>query len=413
MFDEIIQNKKIVLLGASTEAEIVYKKIGSAAQMVAVLDEDAESKNEFYEYKVKSIECLSNFIDNNKYLIIVTYSRYELYKELLTNCHMQILKNWIPWTFIYDNLIDMRLLYFMDSDQLISVIHKDAQGRKLCGLYGECHMRGFYLHALMRNREFTNNYFTLVFPWVDWNEYIEGYDFFMKRLDLFISNMYSAKNIRGVVSTEEMQSKTNSSCRNITITNAFFSGYFPQYSKPFDETIYWFTCGDKNINRMIREYKNEQDIIESIMSENFYSTDFVNEYWDFSIKKIKAIENKCDITISDFIEKYGQDEELYYMNNHPKNIVMKEIFRRVCTLIGIKCETSNFYNIEPMRHIHQPVYKSVIKGLGITKDSNENRLYFPAEGIRQPVKEAEYYKLYIRLNQPIILAKSINDGTDI
>lgn len=267
--------------------------------------------------------------------------------------------------------------------------------KKIVVLYGHCHMT-VYRAYLEQCREFKKRY------------KIFGED--LGYIGRFFPDEINDKSIwnhanfvvynpwmpipDGLPKLEEIQSKMAEETKLINITNAAFKGYFPQHTTNSNERFCW---GDKNLNNLL-DSKNpiDDEMIEQLLSENYYSTETVNKYFDGCIKNLRTVEKFCDIGIVDFIEKYGRTKVLYYSMTHPTNEVMFELSLRLLHEIGIEKDITpkTKKKLPNLRHHAEVIYPSVWRALGIVGDPYERKIS-PGNDSTENCGVKEYFVGYI------------------
>lgn len=152
-----------------------------------------------------------------------------------------------------------------------------------------------------------------------------------------VSNTYKNTHI---YSTETLRSKIKPGCIHLVIANCYFTGYDPN---PFQTT---------DQNGSIIHYQNISYFpslcIESLIKGDShqscidwcnlsaYSIHEINRNYTQTMTELKNRENKIfdnpygvDITISDFIENQYKSQFLFHTYNHPTNILLFELVRRI------------------------------------------------------------------------------------
>lgn len=177
----------------------------------------------------------------------------------------------------------------------------------------------------------------------------------------------------------------------IRVTNATFKGYFPQYIAP--KCKFGFTCGDKNLDRLVDEDEviTKEDI-NIILSEEYYSNEYVYSQYNKALNLLRIYEKKCDIKVADYIEKKGNKRILYYNYVHPKNEVLSVIADRILVMLGLPKNglKINCRNTPNLRNSGQPVYPSVLKSLGL--NPNQEQVIQPGmdETVELPLEDYMY-----------------------
>lgn len=84
-------------------------------------------------------------------------------------------------------------------------------------------------------------------------------------------------------------------------------------------------------------YKDGYTLEEIIKMQQNGQIDFkLKEKFQKSLNIMKEREKDLDIKITDFIEKYYREVQLFLSHNHPTNIVFNEVFKQIVNILDLK-----------------------------------------------------------------------------
>ena len=284
--------------------------------------------------------------------------------------------------------------------------HIRCWGKKIAAVYANCQSE--YISALLRtNEEFKKTYIVCLFPWIQKiaEEKEVGFSSdYMKWIDLFIYQNVSLDNIFGEkLATEEyVLPLLNQDAKRVSIPFVYFTGYFPQHisNRRNDDTRRGeghTPYGDKKIQTLVEQGKNIDAVVSELSSDRLYDKRELEENVANSFYELRKREKKCDVMISDVIEKFYKDKYLFFSPSHPTNFCLKFVAERIL-------EKLNFHNTKVFHEglkendtVEMFIYPSVKRKLGLTFPKNKfvfNRTVGGADDIKQ------YVEKYIEYNFP-------------
>ena len=271
--------------------------------------------------------------------------------------------------------------------------------RQLVAFYGECHIY-IYGGILTHMSDAKKKYFFLGSKEIEYliryHEKYIGQKSSWDKLDVIIYNP-GVPTRKGAPALEEVLGWIPASCRKIEVTNAVFKGYMPQHTEKVFKNAGYFVWGDKNLNKLLAEHQRDDAALENLKRTDYYTPEFVNSYFDKSVKHLRLYEQQCTVRIADYIERYGRERVLYYSVTHPETEVMNEITKRILKALDIATgelphATDDLFEL----HSHgEVVYPSVYFGLGIAQDWTE-RLIQPGNYKEQIYAFCEYLAEYMK-----------------
>lgn len=409
-------------LCGTRNAERFYFRIKDYYNISCFLTDDIVNSNSqinnipLYNFK----EYIAGKSKNKEKIIFVT-TRPEQQSEkiiFLKDKGYEVIDDFIFSAFCEENHVSLELLFslFQDENELVRIVKKLANGRKICILNGNCQI-GAIKQYLTHCKKFTNDYLILDIPLV-YNINSTNIKIFDSKkvfdiCDLIISQPISDKNkFSEKASNEYLFNIVNIDCKKVLITKASFTGYHIQYtnavnnlSKVAGKAV--ITYGDKFINEFIERGYSRNIISELLKSRNLLSEKQIRENFDYAFKKSFEMERECDVKIMDFVYENYKNEILYYSFNHPKDKVIKYLAVRLLEYLGYK--NAEFYGenfieaLDIMSNQQQPVYPCVYDYLGI-EYKNENVIYTEKNNMANyaAMSFSEYIEFYCNLyNKPV------------
>jgi hypothetical protein len=165
--------------------------------------------------------------------------------------------------------------------------------------------------------------------------------------DLILSQPVS-ENYRGnnIFSTSMLRSKIKSGAKHLVIPNCYFTGYDPIPFQTTDES--------GNIIHIDNISYYPSICIQSLLNNDcinccidwcnldVYNSTELNNNYNKTINELKIREEKVfdnnfgtDIKISDYIEQNYKDVFLFHTYNHPTNVLLFELVRRLFRILGL------------------------------------------------------------------------------
>ena len=266
---------------------------------------------------------------------------------------------------------------------------KKISGKKCALIFGNCQTEQLN-KIFWRHIQFNREYFLLQIPAVcDYKDWIVEFIFggggqFLQQVDLFISQHVKEANRFGTkIATKNIVTQLREDAKIIWIPNAYFDGYFPQYTHNArnivinDEPTGLFPNGDRFIDEIMENSEMNPDIekiLDRICDPDFISPEIIQNQTEKSLDELKNREWICDVKISDYIEDNFRDEQIFWSINHPSSLVLFELAKRIWRLIGMRSENFldremlfNPEDIYGLRIQDIPIYPSVQRFFGFKK----------------------------------------------
>ncbi len=410
------RDQNIIVWGGGNVGLRIIKRFSADYNIRFIVDNKLPMEGEtviegFPAYNPAVLKYRERWTDS---MIVLCMLNWRELKEQLEELELRIFEDFIPWIYLDYDAIDLDFIDFLNTDEekgrSIRLLAKD---KKICGLYGFCHMNQ-YRNFLNSSKEFLDRYIFLNIPVVNDVENrfhrVIDCEFIWSSCDLFIATGVYEINVFDVPTTEKIVKKLNRKCKKILITSASFKGYFPQHAAGIRETNQYFAWGDKNINKMIKQGFSGEDIVDHILNSDIYSPEFVISYFDRALRILEKEEKKCDVKIADYIRENGRKRLLFYSWTHPVKEIMTEIGRRLFAALELDASVFDDLNdnlIIKMNTNEELIYPCVVKALGMEEPNKiigERRMNPAHRWASCPLTVKEYIEGYVSMNRDYIRA---------
>lgn len=184
----------------------------------------------------------------------------------------------------------------------------------------------------------------------------------------------------------------NKTCRQITVADYGFAGYFPQVERNRDRISDYLLRGHKRLNmsyetvafaredneilKLCKDRVPEEIIAATIGAEEFYSQKFVEDYFAEEVNRFKKLEIKSDIKLGEFIESH-KGEFLCRNLNEWREPVVSFVADEILKLLGLPPLTMDKQDrerlLEEVAGSDLLIYPSVKKALDISIDQQADR----------------------------------------
>lgn len=234
---------------------------------------------------------------------------------------------------------------------------------KKCIVFGNCHVFPIRRY-LMSSHTFRYSYKLLeILPIQGCNQEIGVGDHLLGECDLFIY-MRTSDAYGPYLSSEYLLSKLPERCVKISIGNAYFKTYYPQFTFDNKDTLYGYE--DQNVIRLLKKGESKERIVALLSDEQFYSAQQLHIIHTDFMNNLRQREIGIDIPLANFIEQHYQKEHLFCTVCHPRYHIIRYLAMNILQRIGISpLEIANaFYDVDFIDLIH-PIYPSVIKHLNL------------------------------------------------
>lgn len=181
-------------------------------------------------------------------------------------------------------------------------------------------------------------------------------------------------------------------CKVITVADYGFAGYFPQIERDRDRISDYLLRGykrlleinyetlacardDKEILKLCKEGRHEEDIVQTVGDRGFYSWEFVNAHFDNEVERFKQLETKANIKLGGFIEAHRDKLLCRNLNDWHEPVVshvVGEILKRLeLPALDIVIQEREKL-LEDASGSDIPVYPCVRKALGLKEKIEES-----------------------------------------
>ena len=198
----------------------------------------------------------------------------------------------------------------------------------------------------------------------------------LNSLDCFIYQHISAE-FDPFFCTDTICSKLRPDCIRIAIPNFWLSAYFPQHiyhpvvrpNKKYSISPSGiFPYGDANINALLIAGIKEDNIIKILLDPDYYDKNIIytNMEKNFSALESREKQFSIDIPSVPWLREHLTRKQLCVTVNHPTRDYFVWLADSILRLLGIQGASCAQNTLLPFsRHIHVPIYPSVIKHLGL------------------------------------------------
>lgn len=411
------------LWGSQTlDSHRIFLQLSNYYEIDYFLCDSSISENEEWESTPYcSIETYLEKYRNRSAKILITLRRNEHWKEnveYLLSKGLKFFDDFNIFFLLNDEALDISTLASINSntDWLKDVVKKFANGRELFFINGNCQTT-LLQQYLLANKNFNSSYYCIALPRICQvnkdNEFL--FEVAINISDLCITQPVSINNkFSPKLSTEAIRQGIKNSARIITIPKLHFAGYFPQLAKVQFNAVALgkqpvFAYGDKYLNEFLSKGEHFETIKDKILDKKFLSPDFVLNYFYEQLKIFIKDEKDCDIKMYDYIEKNARKEILWHSFNHPTNVVIKELAKRILNRFEFDSADISFEDEvvldenDGLRGQMQLIYPSVYFALGVPMENKLYTLNVNSSSIR--VASEDYIRIYCnsyRREAPVI-----------
>ena len=243
--------------------------------------------------------------------------------------------------------------------------------KKICIIYANC-QNELLAEYLSKSALFNQEYSIKRFPA---HLLIQGKttipQHLLKQAKLFIYQ--PVKEAHGKASSKYLLDRLSADCQTISFPSLYFTGYFPQYyknpHKKVIKSIYPFGIipeGDINIANILEQEQNIDKIALQLQDADFYTSEFLINNLNSSLEELARRETNLDVKVSQFIRDNYQQHRLFYVHNHPTDILGIYIVNKILNQIDLP-QLEQKMSGNPASGILDntqiPIYPSVIKHL--------------------------------------------------
>lgn len=387
-----MQDKEIVLYGAGFEGEKFYWQYHDKYKIAFAVDQ--LNNRDFHGLQVySSDEVLRGGIEKYQIVVAAVWETYLIIKKKLEGMGLTEFEHF-TWSTNF--------------------------GKKLCILYGNCHMR-ILEEYLCNNIYFIRNYIVRRF----FCTYIPNAcclpdESELRNCDLLITQDIRDNSSNPFPGAQKIIKQVPDACRCITIPNLFgYNLFFPQGKAEVDLRGHIgrgcipcegktkeelssievrsraYCIGDVNVVKLYQEGKGVEQIVKELEEAPIYPAEEIQKNFKEELQRIKERESYCDIRIANFIERNFQREKLFWDKNHPSKTVICEKGRRILQLLRVPVDETI-----PVRNeldcVELYIYGCVKRALGLKFEEQYMRRQNPSSLTNHPIDLYEYVEQSIR-----------------
>ncbi|WP_019421260.1 WcbI family polysaccharide biosynthesis putative acetyltransferase [Paenibacillus sp. OSY-SE] len=234
---------------------------------------------------------------------------------------------------------------------------------KNCIVFGNCH--GFPIRRyLASSRTFQQSYQLVDVPPIQaCNQAIGVGDHLLNQCDVFIYQRTSSA-FGPYLSTEYLLSRLPERCKRISIGNAYFMPYYPQFTPDNKEPLFGY--GDQNVIQLLQGGVSKERIVTLLSDEQFYSSQDLKQMYANFMADLRTREVGIDIPLTDFIERHYRESHLFCTVCHPRYHIIRYLAMNILERLGISGQevAHVLHDVDFIDLIH-PIYPSVIKHLDL------------------------------------------------
>ncbi|MCH5275692.1 MAG: hypothetical protein J1E65_07615 [Lachnospiraceae bacterium] len=370
--NENIRERDVWLYGAQDEVKAFLDKYKTELKICGVITEymDEVRVQPYKEWNLQAELMNKNIFQEGQLIIVCHRNEFHVQRWRLLYLGFREYEDFISGSLIESLLYNKNLMLCMGT-HLIS---------QVCLLFQNC-------------KEITGKYSIVYYAESDLmepyrNQYAE-YVHVARYCDIYIRSDCEKESFRLKV----LNSKAfTENCKVITIADYGFAGYFLQIERNRDRISDYLLRGyerlnmsyetvacareDKEILKLCKEGKSEEDIVQTVGDMKFYSQECVNAYFDSEVERFKRLETNADIKLSGFIEANRGKLLCRNLNEWHEPVVsyvVDEILKRL-ELPSLNIGTQDRERLlEDFCGSDIPVYPCVKEALGLTEDIEETK----------------------------------------
>lgn len=390
----IIKNKletsDLILWGYTDTAKEFYKDNKERFRICGCVTEQRKHPEYLDEEQTIPIVEWDKYVVGDKDYVIVFASPF-------VHIENQILASGLQ---IFEEYVDAHLLKAVLSDKKIAIISGGCQIAAICDFIQQLPC-------------FTDEYQSFRFSTHRWKSRwsLKSLSYLKNLCDVYICMRHEEEDIK-FFSPEELPE----SCKIITVPFILARLCWPQMKSGWKKALneYFmkdrstthhgpFEYGDNNINRMMREGKDVDEIVQALTSYDFYSEEQVQMHIDAVLRILEYEENGCDVKIAQYVRENYRNKMLYRDLAHPEHCVIWEVILQLLDILQIdvseevrrQIRNNEVYVPSYDRHCTQvPVYPSVAKHMGLNWWKEDMRYDVTFYGGVRSLTFEEYIRSY-------------------
>lgn len=225
----------------------------------------------------------------------------------------------------------------------------------------------------------------------------------------YVSNHFRSREL----STTRLLSHAKKKSILISFPSLYFDGYFPHLAVLRErKSTLLDTVHDYVIMYGYLMGLEQQEIIEVIQSEGFYSKELSNALFQKSIDELMKREGKndSDIKVSDYIRQNYRFQKLFNHFNHPRRPVFEYIASEILDILGMsKNKYLNYDGQEGYLDIvSTPIYRSTYNNLALIFPEDYLSYNTMKGFVKMPQVVNDFYSIYDTMDKTFMMNKVIS-----
>ena len=289
--------------------------------------------------------------------------------------------------------------------------HHSNKKRGKFTIYGNCQIYAL-LQTLLEYKDFKENFDYIPLKAVqDLRLADVGYVVkAIEKSDLIIYQHVSKYYGIRALSTARILSHAKINSIPISFPSLYFDGYFPHLAMlPGRKSVLLDTVHDYVIMYGYLMGLEQQEIIEVIQSEDFYSEELSNRLLKKSINDLIKREesNNVDIKISDYIKKNYRFQKLFNHFNHPRRPIFEYITFQILDILGMAKNKYLHYDGQEgyLDAMSTPIYRSTYNNLALMFPEDFSTYNTTKGLVKMPEVVSDYYSTYDTMDKTFMMNK--------
>lgn len=389
MYDAFSNMKDIILYGTGLDGEKFFYRSKGHYKIVYCIDQRKRNAA-FHGIPVFHLEEKVQELKNHLVVVAATDNTWKEIRKILINKGLQE----------FSDFINAKMI-----------------GKKIAVVYGNCHMRAL-CEYLQSNYFFQKDYY-ISYHYIGEYECPDSAE--LTVCDVLISQDIQKNNEFHMPGADTLCRQLGKKARKIIVPNLYGCNlFFPQCYFPADDQLHrhlgvdaidsdtYDTIKAQGVRVIVESigkrdcyidesYKkgySVEDIRKHITDDIIWDEEEIRQNFSHQMMKFKEREKKCDIIISDYIERFYQQMQLFYEPFHPTETVIAEKGRKILELLRIPQDEEI-----PLRRfmgaMEMPVYGCVKKALGLQFEQKILRRGCSTTLNSQPESLEEYIEDYL------------------
>lgn len=289
--------RTIFLYGEQDEVEEFIKKYHTVLNIQAVLTDlkKEEIQQPYAKYQIKMV--MFETVDFTDELIIICARKgFEGKTKRLRHLHREEHVHYISQELAESFIFDKKTMLIMGTRLMYQVFMFLKQSQFLVNRYNIIYFDEYTIREPFADR---------------FQEYLH----ICKVCDVHIRSSCEKERFHRKVISKKM---FRQDCRLLTVADYGFFGFFPQYDKTREKysdlflrererlDVHYGTFAvarkETELESLCKEGKTDDDIIDKVMSNSYFSEEYIYNYFDEEVKRFSELEVEDDVKLSQFIQ---------------------------------------------------------------------------------------------------------------